>query len=279
MASYVYFARHSRLPALKIGKGNVVENRLREIGIDYFNVKPSFALEVADEVEANNLERIFHRIFKDKKWKDPTDLPLDGIHEWFSMECLNSIDALFEALGSHIEHKKIPITLSEKPFLQEHSPKPQKKQLIEEVIHPSELDGVVYSVTRLSEMLDVVKNEHPDVLITYLENGNIQFKNFPDSFIPFADSLQSETAYKWREKRGKAIWEGKDSAVRVVSKSYRPMVGASSAECLPMEKIWLKLFWGSFPSENLPDSLTNFIGRWPSLPLPITSSVGYALVP
>lgn len=276
MVSHVYFAFHSRLPAFKPGKGNVIEPRLRQIGLSFFDVERSFALEVADESTAHNLERIFHKIFKGHRWKDPADLPRDGISEWFSVDCLTSFDALLESLGFYYEFKKIPIVINEKaPPLKRPQSLP-KALPIEEGVHPSELDGLIYGAERLSELLDKVRHQYPDVLITYVENGDIQFRNYPECLIPFIDTWRSETTFEWREKRGEETWSAMDSAVRVIGGSYRTKVGDSSAASLPMEKMWLKLFWDSFPSENLPDSLTNFIGRWPSLPLPITSPTRYA---
>lgn len=279
MVSHVYFAFHIRLPAFKPGKGNVVESRLRQIGLSFFDIERSFALEVTNESTAHNLERIFHKIFKGHRWKDPADLPRDGINEWFSVDCLGSIDALLESLGFYYEFKKIPIVINEKapPLkrLQSHPKVPS----IREGVHSSELDGLIHGVERLSQLLDRVRIQYPDVLITYVENGDIQFRNYPENLIPFIDTLRSETAFSWREKRGGEIWEGMDSVVRVMGKSYCAEPGFPSAECLLMEKMWLKLFWDSFPSENLPDSLTNFIGRWPSLPLPITSPARYARSP
>ena len=160
---------------------------------------------MADESTAHTLEGIFHKIFKAHRWKDPTDLPRDGINEWFSVDCLNSIDTLLECLGCFYEFKKIPIVVNEKTLPPKRPLIPPKALPTKEGVHPSELHGLIYGVKRLSELLDGVRIQYPDVLITYLEDGSIQFKNYPESLISLVDTLRSDTAFRWREKRGGAI--------------------------------------------------------------------------
>ena len=284
MVSHVYFALHSRLPALKVGKGNIVENRLREIGIDYFNIANSFALQVSDEGAANNLERIFHRTFRHKRWVDPTDLPSDGISEWFSIECLDLIDLLFEGLHSHIKFKKIPISRSEKPLLQERPSKPKKMQPNKVGFHPSELDGLIYSLTYLTEWLDQVKNEYPGISINYVEGGAIVIRDYPESFIPLVAPFWLKSYFDWREERSNdEIWQGSGSVIRLVTKTQRSKRGEGEGpedkKWLPMERIRFDIAFNHFPSGDLHETITRFIGRWPTSSLPIASPARYARSP
>jgi len=200
MKSHVYFLKHRKLPYYKCGKADVVIARVRQIGIEYFDLKNSFAYEVDGIEDAMALERIFHLCNRKDRIKASAALPKDGATEWFSSGCLNNHQEILRF--TNIATRKIEdIVIRPAPTKVQRYIKPKRRTPETTHYFDSPEEGLEYSVNLLSNWLKEAVIKYPNISIRYIEFGQIiigGYKEYGGDAEDFGGDLFNYTNYSWR---------------------------------------------------------------------------------
>lgn len=96
MATKVYLLIHANLPVFKVGIADNVAVRAKRIGAAISHAE-SYAIECSTRQQAHRLEKLIHWAIEDHRCAETSQLPKDGITEWFSssglekaIECISS---------------------------------------------------------------------------------------------------------------------------------------------------------------------------------------------